>query len=739
MTHSPASASGDQPPAGPGLTARDPTAGDLTAGDLTARLAADGELTAEDIAALARLDDGSPAGGGFCDEDPRPGTGGGFCDEDPDPGAGGGSCDEDPRPDRDGEAPTGRPAPPGDEHSALVDADTGTPRVTEALDAGFTRKYAGPGATGFASGSLLDVMLPGRDLAWHAASARRRGLATLSDNELCGVMGAARRLESWAAGLRLATVNELDTRRAGPGGRPGEHVAEEVGAVLILTPRAADDELGLARNLARVPQTRALLSAGILDQARAEVIADALAVLDPVGAATVENLITPRAADLTTGQLRAACERAIKAYDPQAATRRREKAQRDARVECWAEAAGTSAIAGRDLVPAGVIAADKTLDADARWLRTHGMPGSHDERRAAAFLARLTNRPLTALLPAADAAPEADSSAATSGNPATGTGAATGTPASGTGPAAAPSTNSADTAGTNPAAPPSTGPTDTPGTNPAAPPSSSPTDTPGTNPAGSPTTSPAAPLGTSPADTPGTNPAATGWVGGLGGTVNLTMPAAAWLGLSDAPGEAGGPGALDADTCRDLAAALAANPATRWCVTIVDRQGRATAHGCARQGPGPPVARDGPGPPVVRDGPGPPVVRDGPRPPGGTDPAAWLATVKISPIETGACSHRRESAGYQPSNSLRHIIKIRSPRCGFPGCRRPAIRCDDDHTIPYDKGGRTCECNLHPLCRRHHQAKQASGWRLEQPEPGVLIWHLPHGRSYTVRPEPYPV
>jgi hypothetical protein len=212
--------------------------------------------------------------------------------------------------------------------------------------------------------------------------------------------------------------------------------------------------------------------------------------------------------------------------------------------------------------------------------------------------------------------------------------------------------------------------------------------------------------------------------------VNLTMPASAWLGLSDAPGEAGGPGALDADTCRDLAAALAANPATRWCVTIVDRQGRATAHGCAREGPGSPVAREGPGPPVVRDGP---------RPPGGTDPAAWLTTVKISPIETGTCSHRRESAGYQPSNSLRHIIKVRSPRCGFPGCRRPAIRCDDDHTIPYDKGGRTCECNLHPLRRRHHQAKQAPGWRLEQPEPGVLIWHLPHGRSYAVRPEPYPV
>src|SRR3984885_6936482 len=485
MTHSPASASGDQPPAGPGLTAPDPTAGNLTAGDLTARLAADGELTAEDIAALARLDDGPSAGGGFWDDDPDSRAGGGSWEEDPDPGAGGGSCDEDPRPDRDAEPLTGRPAPLDDDHAALVDADAGAPRVTEALDAGFTRKYAGPGATGFAGGSLLDAMLPGRDLAWHAASARRRGLATPSDNELCGVMGAARGLGSWAAGLRLATVNELDARRAGAGGRPGEHVAEEVAVVLILTPHAADNELGLARNLARVPQTRALLCAGILDQPRAAVIADALAVLDPVGAATVENLITPKAADLTTGQLRAACERAIKAYDPQAATRRREKAQRDARVECWAEAAGTSAIAGRDLAPAGVIAADKTLDADARWLRTQGMPGSHDERRAAAFLARLTNRPLTTLLPAADAAPEADSSAAASGSPATGTGAAAGTPASGTGAAAAPSTT--------------------------------------------------------PADTAGTNPAATGWVGGLGGTVNLTMPASAWLGPPGAPPAVGRP------------------------------------------------------------------------------------------------------------------------------------------------------------------------------------------------------
>ena len=67
-----------------------------------------------------------------------------------------------------------------------------------------------------------------------------------------------------------------------------------------------------------------------------------------------------------------------------------------------------------------------------------------------------------------------------------------------------------------------------------------------------------------------------------------------------------------------------------------------------------------------------------------------------------------------------------------------AARCDDDHTIAYDQGGRTCECNLSPLCRRHHRAKQAEGWKLTQPTPGTLTWTLPHGRSYTTTPGTYP-
>jgi dihydrofolate reductase len=49
----------------------------------------------------------------------------------------------------------------------------------------------------------------------------------------------------------------------------------------------------------------------------------------------------------------------------------------------------------------------------------------------------------------------------------------------------------------------------------------------------------------------------------------------------------------------------------------------------------------------------------------------------------------------------------------------------------------TCKCQLKPLCR-HHQAKQAPGGNLRQPEPGILIWTLPHGRSEYTEPYRYP-
>ncbi len=269
----------------------------------------------------------------------------------------------------------------------------------EVLDAGFTHSCPTPGATGFAAGGLLDQMLPGADLAWHTGMARQRGLGTLDDDQLVGFLGAARRLGSWAAALEHDATAELDARRAGPDGREGEHVAAELAAALTLTGRAAQAQLDLSRQLERLPQTRALLAAGIIDRPRVLVITGELALLDDAMAAAVENLIAPRAGGMTTGRLRAACQRAVLACDPQAAIRRREQAEKDARVECWTEAAGTAALAGRDLDRARAITADKTLDADARWLHDHGVPGTLEQLRVEAFLARLNGQPLESLVP----------------------------------------------------------------------------------------------------------------------------------------------------------------------------------------------------------------------------------------------------------------------------------------------------------------------------------------------------
>jgi hypothetical protein len=42
-----------------------------------------------------------------------------------------------------------------------------------------------------------------------------------------------------------------------------------------------------------------------------------------------------------------------------------------------------------------------------------------------------------------------------------------------------------------------------------------------------------------------------------------------------------------------------------------------------------------------------------------------------------------------------------------------------------------------PRCRRHHRAKQAPGWHLQQREPGVMRWTVPSGRTHTTTPTVY--
>ena len=83
-----------------------------------------------------------------------------------------------------------------------------------------------------------------------------------------------------------------------------------------------------------------------------------------------------------------------------AASRRRREAEKSARVELWDEPAGTKALAGRDLPPAEVLAADKRIAAIARELKNRGAAGTLELLRAKVYLALLAGQPLEHLLPA---------------------------------------------------------------------------------------------------------------------------------------------------------------------------------------------------------------------------------------------------------------------------------------------------------------------------------------------------
>ena len=78
----------------------------------------------------------------------------------------------------------------------------------------------------------------------------------------------------------------------------------------------------------------------------------------------------------------------------------------------------------------------------------------------------------------------------------------------------------------------------------------------------------------------------------------------------------------------------------------------------------------------------------------------------------------------------RELVAVRDQTCVFPWCTRPARGCDCDHTVPHNRAGPTCPCNLAALCRRHHRVKTHGGWTYTTLEPGTYLWRSPHGYQY---------
>ncbi len=265
-------------------------------------------------------------------------------------------------------------------------------------------------ATGFAAGGWLDELVPGPVLSAYSQDAVDSGLGSLSDDELVGLLRAARRISSWQAAVEFRAVGELDARRLRDSRRPGwsrvsEHISSELAAALTLTGRSADILLGTSRDLARLPAVLRALAEGRIDRARAEIFATELAALSNVTAAAIAAALCDRAGSMTTGQLRSAIRAMVLAVDPTAVRRRAAKARDDARLETWPEGSGNTGIAGRELPSADAIAADRRIAAIARALKDAGARGTMDQLRASVFLALLSGRDPESLYPAADVQP----------------------------------------------------------------------------------------------------------------------------------------------------------------------------------------------------------------------------------------------------------------------------------------------------------------------------------------------
>jgi hypothetical protein len=93
--------------------------------------------------------------------------------------------------------------------------------------------------------------------------------------------------------------------------------------------------------------------------------------------------------------------------------------------------------------------------------------------------------------------------------------------------------------------------------------------------------------------------------------------------------------------------------------------------------------------------------------------------------------------GYRPSAKTREFVRWRDLTCRWPGCDKPAVACDVDHTVPYPVGP-THPSNTKPYCRTHHLIKTfgcgPGGWSDQQLPDGTIVLTAPTGHVYRTEP-----
>ncbi len=208
------------------------------------------------------------------------------------------------------------------------------------------------------------------------------------------------------------------------------------------------------------------------------------------------------------------------------------------------------------------------------------------------------------------------------------------------------------------------------------------------------------------------------------------------LGLDEHPADLPGLGPIPAPVARTR---VARQHRARWRFAVTDPDGHLLSEGLTRRRP-------------VTTGP----AGSGPR--GGivelhvpevllrrlvADPAAaggWAGVVADIAARHAARDHHLAELDAHPHERLprpplRRHTEIRDRTCTHPCCRRTAHGCQQDHTLDWAAGGVTVRVNIGPACPHDHLVKHEGGWGLQQPEPGLFVWHSPLGGVYPSRGE----
>jgi hypothetical protein len=293
------------------------------------------------------------------------------------------------------------------------------------------REAALPARSRFGQGDEADVLPPCQLLVGLTEGAVR-DLDRLSDNELIGVLQAARRQVAREQYKQVLVTAEFGRRRQAafedaarrglpvgcrPGGFPGEELASELVATRAEAGHRIDDALDLTT---RLPLTLAGMAAGQIDEERAGWIALYTRSLDAADTARADQILADAAPDLRVDQLARKAAALEKKFAPEAVKARKERAKRDdQRVEARRELSGNASLSGREMDTADVLAAKAHIDAVAARLRAGGLAGPIGALRVLA-LADLTQgrNPLDRLAGPRTASPRPTPASPTPASPA---------------------------------------------------------------------------------------------------------------------------------------------------------------------------------------------------------------------------------------------------------------------------------------------------------------------------------